>query len=173
MADNNFESDALVCKRCGRPHLEKDIEVSEEVLREYTRCALGGVPFSRTFTLLGGEFIVTFEALPAEFEVSLGYIARSADSDMQALDIRMLLSLTEIKMFDHETSGLKVFYSADLDKRRTILENPKEALLELSTKVDAVLLGVLRRISATFIILQNAILEELVDKDFYEGVGLV
>ena len=171
--DVNLDNASLVCKRCGRPHLDKDVQVSEEVMRDYTRCALGGIPFSRTFTLLNGEFIVTFEALPAEFEVSLGYIANSADSDMQALDIRLLLSLAEIKMFDRNTSGLKVFYTADLDKRRAMLENPKEALRDLSLKVDAVLLGVLRRMSATFVILQNAILEELVNKDFYEGVGLV
>ena len=171
--DTNFTAEPLVCKRCGRPHLDKDVSVSEDVLKEYTRCALGGIPFTKTFTILNGEITVTFEALPAEFEVSLGYITNSADSDMQALDIRLLMSLTEIRMFDRETSGLKVFYSADLDARRKMLENPKDARIELSSKVDAVLLGALRRMSATFVILQNAILEELVNKDFYEGVGLV
>ena len=162
-----------VCKRCGRPHLEKDIEVDEATLREYTRCALGGRIFSKTFSVCNGELNVTLSALPAEFEVEVERLATVATSDIQTLDIRLLLSLTEIKAFDADTSGFKTIYSADIEARKKILENPKQAMKDLAEKVDAILLGVLRRMSATFIILQNAILETLVNKDFYEGVGLV
>lgn len=165
--------EGVYCKRCGRPHLTKDLEVDEETMKEYTRCALGGKPFSRTFNVLNNELQVTFLALPAEFEVALERLQAIADSDMYAIDLRMLLTLESIKVFDPDTSGMKTVYFADLEKRRAILEAPKKALEELASDVDAVLLGVLRRMSSTFVVLQNAILENIVNKDFYEGVGLV
>lgn len=163
----------LVCKRCGRPHLDKDIEVDEATMQEYMRCALGGRLFSKTFSVLNNELQVTLEALPAEFEVDLERLQFIAESDIQSLDLRLLLTLRQIKVFDPDTSGMKTIYNADLDKRKKVLENPKAALQELADAVDAVLLGVLRRMSATFVVLQNAILETIVNKDFYEGVGLV
>ena len=170
---NRTTDSELVCKRCGRPHMDKDIEVSEDVLKDYTRCALGGTLFTKTFKLLDGELLVKMSALPAEFELTLRDLSSLEISGLQSLDIRLLLSLEEIRVFDADTSGLRTVYSASLDERKEFLEDPKKALKELSSKIDAVLLGVLRRVSATFILLQNAILEALINTDFYEGVGLV
>ena len=163
----------LTCKRCGRPHLDKDIEVEEETLKEYIRCTLGGRLFSKTFNVLNNELQVVLTALPAEFEVELERLPYDAGANMSPLDMRLLLTLAEIKVFDPDTSGMKTVYSADLDQRKAMLKNPAEALEMLATKVDSVLLGVLRRMSATFVVLQNAILEEIVNSDFYKGVGLV
>lgn len=173
-SDVNIEvATTHVCKRCGRPDLTKDIEVDEAVMRDYMRCALGGKLFTRTFSILNGELNVTMVALPADCELALERYLATPESDIDAMDMRLLLSLENIEVFDQETSGFKSIYHADLTARKKVLENPRESLNQLAKNADAVLLGALRRMSTTFVILQNAVLEAAVNSDFYKGVGLL
>jgi hypothetical protein len=154
-------------------HLEKDIEVDAEVLKEYTRCTLGGRLFKRTFSVLDNELQVTITAMPAELEVALERLPSAVTDQLQPLDVRLVLTLEEIKVFDAETSSMKVIYSKDVAARKELINDPAKAVSELAGSVDSIMLGVIRRMNATFVVLQNAIMEAIVDEDFYEGVGLI
>lgn len=167
------ESQPQICKRCGRIELDKALEVSEETMQEYFRCALGGKPFSKSFTVANGDLTVKFEVLSADAEILLDRYINKDTNDIQLMDLRLLLSLSEITKYDEETSGTKTIYSKSAKDRIKSLENPKKSLEQLVANFDSILLGVIRRMHVTFAILTNTILENIINKDFYEGVGLL
>ena len=162
-----------VCKRCGRVELDKTLEVSEETMQEYFRCSLGGKPFSKSFTVAEGDLTIKFEVLSADAELLMDRYINKDTTDVQLMDLRLLLSLSEITKFDEETSGVKIIYSKTAAERIKALENPKKSLEQLISGFDSIMLGVLRRMHVTFVILTNTILENIINKDFYEGVGLL
>lgn len=160
-----------VCKRCGRPDLNKELDVSDEAVKEYFRCALGGRKFTKTFNVMNNELSATFEALSAQDELLLNRL--NPTSTVQPIDVRMLLSLKEVSVFDPETSGLRTIYSRSTEDSKKLLENPAEELDKLTENFDSVMLGVLRRMHITFVMLINTITEHIIDEDFYKGVGLL
>lgn len=162
-----------ICKRCGRSDMDAELKVEESTIQEYFRCSLGGRPFSKTFNIGDGTLSVTFEAPSADFMVEFERIAAKATNEDDLLDLRMLISLAEIKTYDEQSSGLNTVYKKSADERRKLFEDPKQALLDFSRDFDAVMLMLLRRVNLTFVLLLNEIVNSLVNKDFYKGVGLL
>lgn len=166
------EKQPMICKRCGRIELDKNLEVDEATMKEYFRCSLGGKPFTRSFNVADGDFTATFEVLSADAEVLLDKYINKDMTDIALMDLRLLLTLKEITKLDAETSGIKTIYSRDKKERIKVLDNPKASLEQLTSNFDSIMLGVLRRMNVTFMLLTNTILENIINQDFYEGVGL-
>lgn len=162
----------VYCNRCGRPSMAAELQVSDENMKEYLRCALGNRPFSKVIPVMGViEF--TFTMLPADLEVRLERHISKNEGQVNNLDIRMLLSLEKITKYDEDTAETVTVYEKSAEERSMILNKPEQGLQELSSKLDSALLNVARRASMSFSILCNLILEKMVSRDFYEGVGLL
>lgn len=162
------------CKRCGRFDTDAPLSVSDDVLQEYLRCTLGGRTFSKKFEFGNGKVSMTFEVVPAELNLMLERIIDNTTlSNAEIIDLRMLMSLSEITAFDEQTSGIKTLYKMSLEDRKKLLEAPTKATEALVKNMDSVLLQIVRRINIAFIMLINEITDSLLNKDFYDGVGLL
>lgn len=172
MSDEASTNKPVMCNRCGRPNIEDELKVPEAVMQEYLRCVLGGRLYSRTITILD-TIDVTLEVLPADTELELEKLLRhSTSSDLNATDVRLLLSLKSITRRDSDTGELVTLYEKSVADRKDLLKDPNKGIQELAAKLDSTMLGVVRRAGVTFMLACAAILEQMVGSDFYEGVGL-
>lgn len=166
------EHNTGVCTRCGRASLAADLKVSDETMKEYLRCSLGGRVFSKTISV-HGMFDLVFEALPADLEIALERYVQQHTPEISGVDLRTLVTLARIDKYDQDTGETTTVYEKDINTRREFIKHPEKSFEELAKKLDSAMLGVVRRAGLSFLVLCGAIIEELVDGDFYEGVGLL
>lgn len=162
----------IYCKRCGRQVTDEPVTVSDDVVKEYMRCRLGGKPFSRELKVLNGSFIITAETADAG-------LIRIVDKylDVNGIlpnpDVQLLALITKLERVDVDSGIIDTLYEADIDARKDALANVEVGMDKLCKKLDAVELGVVRRACKAFVVLNNILMEMIVDENFYSGVGLL
>lgn len=163
-----------VCKRCGRNNMEADLKVKEEILQEYFRSLLGQRPFTHTLKAMNGMLNIEFTLQRGDTllaSLSSGPTQEIGSDSMATM--LMMSTLSAVTFVDKERGISKVIYSADLDKLTSAVDNYKEYYDALIKSIDAVQLSVLRQASMIFNMLVMQLMTAVVNKDFYEGAGLV
>lgn len=161
------------CPRCNKEVSEGYLTVSDDVLKEYTRCLLGQRPFSKTMDIFGGVMRVTFEAMSAE-QAELFQTIINENTDLaRVLDIKMLATLKSISMVDSNMAATTDIYLADYNTRREYCKNAPADVTAIIKNIDAAVLGTLRRCALAFDTLCVAIKDSVFSEDFYTGIGLL
>ena len=179
--DYKAPTEIRTCKRCGRIDLDKNLEVDEETMQEYMRCALGNRPFSKVFRLADDQIRIKLVSPSNEMERLINRIIKQSDkdaaegkeSDFMPMDARIILELESIEIYNPETCAYDIRWEADDKTRAGFMKNPKDSFNKLADTVDGITLQLVRRAAVTFLILTATITETLVDKDFYKGAGLL
>lgn len=159
------------CKRCGRQVTDDPITVSDEVVKEYMRCRLGGRPFTKEIKVLNGSFVIMLETANAKL---VRIIDRYLDVNgvLTNPDVQLLALITKLERVDVDSGVISTVYEADQQARIDALKNVEAGMDRLSGDLDAVELGVVRRACKAFVVLNNVLMETVVDENFYSGVGL-
>ena len=166
------ENTVIYCKRCGQPVDDEPLKVDQEVLEDYLRASLAGKKFEKTYKIAGGRIQATFEDLPAQVADKFNDIMRSVPADRMldtAVDYKLALILKLVE-FITEDGTVEVKYDGT-DRLKGIDDLPA-AVKGLSSKFDETMMAVLRRVSLNFVILLKTISDNLLNSDFYTGVGL-
>lgn len=162
----------IYCKRCGRQVVEDPVTVSDDVVKEYMRCRLGGRPFSREMRVLNGSFIITAETADADI---IRLLDRYIDINgvLTNPDMQLLALISKLERVDLDSGITTTIYEADRSVRKAALTDTETGIGKLCANLDAVELGVVRRACKAFVILNNILMETIVDENFYKGVGLL
>lgn len=170
--EEHVEEHAVLCPRCNKNIAQADLTVTDDVLKEYTRCLLGQRPFTKTMTLFKGAMQVTFESMSAEQAEIFRTVMAEADLD-RALDAKLLATMKNIKVIDATTQTSADTYTADYNTRLGYCKSMPAEVTDVLKGIDAPMLGVLRKCALTFELLCLTIRESVFSEDFYEGIGLL
>ena len=173
---NNGEVDTqrhdTICSWCGRDYTKKSAHVKEDVLKEYVRCMLSQTEFRKEFSLLDNTVKLGFVEPQGDISIFLDERQKNG-ADLQTLrDIRMLASFEYIKVVDEDTGDVVTILSRSDDERHEEPLRYAKAIKELAEMVSTSQLAMIRNCSSLFSVLCLNIVDELVNKNFYEGVGL-
>lgn len=162
----------LYCHRCGRLVTDNPLKVDDATLKEYVRSRLGQQPFAKVFNAMGGMFKVYCETADADIFRRLEDYTDISGSLIKP-DAQILAVVSGISRVDRDNGTTVDLYSADNSKRLEMLSDVEAGMAALCEKLDGVELGIVRRACKTFVLLNNILMEQLVDENFYEGVGLL
>ncbi len=170
--EEHLDAADIICPRCNKNISQAALTVSEDVLKEYTRCLLGQRPFTKTMSMFGGTMQLTFESMSAEQAEVFKTVMVEADVE-KALDAKLLATLKNIKVIDTDNQTSVDTYTADYNTRLGYCKSMPAEVATVIKNVDAPLLGVLRKCALTFELLCVTIRESVFNGDFYEGIGLL
>lgn len=163
-----------VCKRCGRDNMEADLKVKEEIVQEYFRSLLGQRPFSHTLKAMNGMLNIEFTLQHGDSLLASLSSERTKDLGETGTAIMFMMStLSAVTFTDKEKGVSKVIYSADEETLTKAVENYGKYYDKLVKNIDAVQLSVIRQASILFNVLVMQLMTAVVNKDFYEGAGLI
>lgn len=160
------------CKRCGRQVTEEPLKVSDDVVKEYMRCRLGGRLFSREFKSLDGSLIITLETANASISRLLEKYL-DPDGILANSDAQVLALVSSIDRVDRDNGTINNIYKADAKDRKNALSDIDTGMDAICDALDVVELGLVRRATKAFVILNNVLMETAIDENFYKGVGLL
>ena len=160
------------CPWCGRDCTKTSVHISEDVLKEYVRCMLGQVEFRKEFSLLDNSIKVGFVEPPGDISVFLDERQKSGVDIHVLRDIRLLASFEYIGVVDEDTGDTTYIISRNDSERREEPLKYAKAIKELAERISSSQLALIRNCSSAFSILCTNIVDEMVNKNFYEGVGL-
>ena len=157
------------CPRCGFDE-EAPNKPPVADMEMFTRCVLGGKPYNREYALAGGKVKFEFETLPA---------------DMADVMDRLLLQISAMNDLERSTVGVKmklVFHmrviTLGTDKKQFALPSTMPSLeavqLEYMNrfgKLGDPVLQMAGRTLMVFLDLQQQLLREAFDENFWKGVG--
>ena len=162
----------LYCQRCGRLVTDNPLKVDDNTLKDYVRSRLGQQPFAKVFSAMGGMFKVYCETADADIFRRLEDYTDISGSLIKP-DAQILAVVSGISRVDRDNGITTDLYSADSSRRLELLSDVDAGMTALCEKLDGVELGIVRRACKTFVLLNNILMEQLVDENFYEGVGLL
>lgn len=164
--------DSKVCPWCGRDCNKTSVHPSEEVLKEYVRCMLGQTIFGKTFYLLDNTVQLRFVEPMADVALLIDE-RQKAGTDVGILrDIRLLATFESLAVVDEDTGDIQYLINRDAEERKDDAFKFAKAIKDLSERLTTTQLSLIRNCSSLFTVLCASIVDELVNKNFYEGVGL-
>lgn len=169
----------VVCVRCGCLAANHAPKVDEAILKEYFKSILAQKPFSHTYKLLDGRLLINFSSQYGTDIRDLDKIminsiqAGKTVSDIQAEELMLVTSLTDIQCFDEENVTVKKLYEATPEQRREYATDPEKGLRAITESLDRITYQLVRRTFQKFAVLCTALSAAAEDENFYKGVGLL
>lgn len=170
--DVNSQEQSHVCAWCGRDYTKKTTHVSEDVLKDYVRCMLSQSEFRKEFSLLNNTIKVGFVEPQGDISIFIDERQKSGTDIHILRDIRLLASLEYVKAIDEDTGDVVTILNRSEDERKEEPLRYAKAIKELAEMVSTSQLSMIRNCSSLFSVLCLNIVDEIVNKNFYEGVGL-
>lgn len=174
-AVNAVQEDAHehTCKRCGWDQRE-DYDVADtEQVKEYFKCIIAQIPFTKSYELFNGLMTVVFEEptgklLRLQEKEASKRIAAKDDTISDALDFAVLPALVSVTL-SNDGFGSKTLYAADINRRTQIMEKG-EIPAELDN-MPLVSLQAIRNVYGEFSRLCGQLVRAAQDENFWRGVG--
>lgn len=157
-----------VCVRCGRENVAAPLKIREDILQKYFRSMLGQVPFTHTFSTLGGKLTATMTMNRGDI-LSAHYNAKDGISP----NTMLVSTLSSVRVIDPETDLVKTLYEASEEALADAVKNTDAVYNDLLKKLDVVQLAFVRNACDAFVTLVNHMIDSVNSEDFYEGAGLL
>jgi hypothetical protein len=127
-------------------------EPTEEDKREFIRCVLGGVPYVKTFVLLGGQLQITFRDRGTETTERI-YVG-AGDNSLKFARCCLLASLIAVNKEEHVPP-------------KDVLTEGHDALTKLSRPMYEILMDTARKFDAHM----GRLIDEAHNPDFWQPAG--
>ena len=161
-----------ICPWCGRDYTKNSVHADEEVMREYVRCMLGQVSFRKEFSLLNNTIKIGFVEPTGDISLFIDEKQKNGTDISILRDIRLLASFEYINVVDEDTGVTTPVLQRTEEELKEDPIRYAKAIKELSEKLSVSQLSLIRNCSSLFSVLCITIVDEIVNKNFYEGVGL-
>ena len=164
------------CGRCGWTEGSK-VGVADEEREEYLRAVLGGKPYHKTFKLFDGKVSLTFKTQP-NHEVDkltkcifrlLQIQGASDEAQEKLIKIKLLFYLDKLELGDNPALTVE---SIDFDKIDSF-EAADEMFKEYFGLLDETIIRAMVRTYHYFVELQQLLIAEGFNSDFWDSAGLL
>lgn len=164
------------CGRCGWTRDSK-VGIADEEREEYLRAVLGGKPYYKTFNLFGDKVKLTFRTQP-NYEVDkltkcifrlLQLQGATDEAQEKLVKVKLLFYLDKVELGDNPALNVDV---TDLDKVDSF-EAADEMFKEYFGRFDETLIRAMVRTYHYFVELQQMLIAEGFNTDFWNSAGLL
>jgi hypothetical protein len=164
------------CARCGKDVVEGGaVFITDDVKKEYFKTLLTQKAFKHQYSAFDGGLLITFE-MPTKDLLVAQRAALNNDDNMLSVtaitDIMLLSCLTDVTLVDSDVEESTNIYTASTEKRIEYLSDPVASMDEVTKHFDYVVLSSIRESLSLFGKLLQALTDNGLDKNFYEGAGL-
>jgi len=165
------EEEAFACPHCGW-RAEDKAKPKEADLKEYVRSILGDRPFSKVYSLYGGEFRIGFTSQDQVNTDRINTLLTEMIKDVENAD-RLQQIGTKLKLMYYITKLEKgdktlAFEPPDIDSWLTIEDTFQERFKEINEP----LIRVIIKTAFIFFELEQLLVAEAFDENFWKGAGL-
>ena len=169
LEDLDEESFDDLCPACGGPLAEGRLKPVSEDVEEYVRALLGNRKFTKTYTLYGGKLNLSFSSLSAKEATRLFEMSKKFNeaSDLEEAQIKV----TRMRMLFYLTQGGDQTFMPPKEtcsEEELLTEYDARFSLMPDSKINLIVKSLLH-----FMRLQQVLVDEAFDEDFWKGAGLV